>query len=131
MHIKLWDEVDPDTVVIEKRPVGKLYISVKKLTQPARWKQLNLEDTPKPQGGRIWFERHQIHFSALYDFEDDDIEDFEGHDMIQDEREEPDDDDTWMFPPKGPGEFEHLKKKKKKGKRGKKGKGKKKASQKK
>lgn len=37
LHFKFWDEVDPDTLKIEKRPVGKIYLSVKKLTQPARW----------------------------------------------------------------------------------------------
>lgn len=58
LHLKLWDEVDPDTVKIEKRPVGKVYIVVKKLNKPARWKQIWLEDTPKPQNMRLWFERH-------------------------------------------------------------------------
>jgi hypothetical protein len=38
LHFKFWDEVDPDTVKIEKRPVGKLYITINKLTQPARWR---------------------------------------------------------------------------------------------
>jgi hypothetical protein len=38
LHFKLWDEVDPDTLVVEKRPVGKLYVTVNKLTAPARWK---------------------------------------------------------------------------------------------
>jgi len=28
MHFKLWDEVDPDTLVVEKRPVGKYYVSI-------------------------------------------------------------------------------------------------------
>ena len=48
LHFKTWDELDVDTVKFEKRPVGKLYIRVDKLTNPARWKQLWLEDTPKP-----------------------------------------------------------------------------------
>jgi len=57
----------------------------------------------------------------LYDFEDDDIEDFEGYNMIEVNEEVDRDDDTWLFPPKGPGEFKDLKKKKsKKAKKGKK-----------
>jgi hypothetical protein len=61
----------------------------------------------------------------LYEFEDDDIEDFAGYNMIETNEEEDDkDDDTWLFPPKGPGEFKNLKKKKK-GKKAKKGKKKK------
>lgn len=58
LHFKLWDEIDVDTVKIEKRPVGKLYITMKKLTEPARWRQLYLEDTPKPNNMRIWFDVH-------------------------------------------------------------------------
>ena len=107
-------------MTIEKRPVGKLYITVKKLTQPARWRQLSLEDTPKPQGGKIWFDRHMQHFSALDNFEDDDIEDFEGHDFIEVEEREEKDDADWLHPPKGPGNFAKLKDKKKKKKGGKK-----------
>lgn len=124
MHFKLWDEVDVDTLTVEKRPVGKLYITINKLTKPTRWRQLYLEDTPKPQGMKIWYEKHSRHFSSLYEFEDDDIEDFAGYDMVEINDQEEKDDETWLFPPKGPGEFKDLKKKKK-GKKNK-GKGKKK-----
>jgi hypothetical protein len=48
LFFKLWDEIDSETLKIEKRPVGKLYLSFQKLTKPARWRQLWLEDTPKP-----------------------------------------------------------------------------------
>lgn len=112
LHFKFWDEVDADTVKIERRPVGKLYVRVQKLTAPARWKQLWLEDTPKPQLMRLWFEKHQRNFHELADFEDDDIEDFAGHDIIEDEEEDDPDDMAWLHPPKGPGEFKNLKKKK-------------------
>lgn len=82
-----------------------------------------LEDTPKPDGMRIWFDVHQRHFHSLENFEEDDIEDFAGHDMMEEEEDqELLDDQTWLFPPKGPGEFAHLKNKKKKGKKGKKAK---------
>lgn len=64
-------------------------------------------------------------------FEDDDIEDFPGHDLMETETYDYMDDQTWLFPPKGPGEFAHLKnknkKKKAKGKKKKQLKGKKKA----
>lgn len=120
LHFKLWDEVDPDSIKIEKRPVGKVYIQLIKLTQPARWKQLWLEETPKPDNMRIWFEKLQNHYSSLSNFEDDDIEDFAGHDLIEEEEDETTDDNTWLFPPKGPGEFKKLRNKKKKAKKGKK-----------
>ena len=50
---------------------------------------------------------------SLNDFEDDDIEDFEGWDALE-IQEDPDADDmTWLFPTKGPGQFRDLNKKKK------------------
>lgn len=120
LSFKLWDEIDVDTVKVTKQPVGKQLVSFEKLTKPARWQQIWLEDTPKPQGMRIWFEKHQLHFSALVDFEDDDIEEFEGFDMLdQDDLAEEEDDTAWLFPPKGPGEFKNLKRKKR-GRKGKK-----------
>ena len=58
----------------------------------------------------------------MSDFEDDDIEDFEGYDLF-DYDEGPDAEDmTWLFPAKGPGKFKDKKKKNKKKKKGKKGK---------
>ena len=38
LKFKLWDEVDPETVKYEKVPVGKLQITVEKLTKPGRWR---------------------------------------------------------------------------------------------
>jgi hypothetical protein len=72
---------------------------------------------------KLWFDRFLKFLPELEDFEEDDIEDFAGHNLIDnDPEEEKDEDDTsWLFPPKGPGEFKNLKKKKK-GKKGKKGK---------
>ena len=72
---------------------------------------------------KLWFDRFLQFLPELEDFEEDDIEDFAGHNLIdEDPEEERDEDDTsWLFPPKGPGEFKNLKKKKK-GKKGKKGK---------
>jgi hypothetical protein len=61
---------------------------------------------------------------TLYEFEDDDIEDFEGHDLVEAPEEVDAEDMSWLFPPKGPGEFKKKKskgkKKKKKGKKSKK-----------
>ena len=50
----------------------------------------------------------------MYEFEDDDIEDFEGHDLIEMPEEGDTNDMTWLFPQKGPGKFKDLDKKKKK-----------------
>jgi hypothetical protein len=55
----------------------------------------------------------------LAEFEDDEIEDFEGWDLIE-VHDGPDPDDmSWLFPTKGPGQYKNLKKKKKSKKSGK------------
>ena len=120
LNFKLWDEVDVDMLKWEKRPVGKLFVQVHKLNRPARWKQLWLEDTPKPENMKLWFDKHQKYHFNLEHFELDDIDDFPGHDLIETETYEYLDDQTYLFPPKGPGEFAALKNKKKKKKSGKK-----------
>lgn len=78
-----WAPVNPDTLKWEYQPVGKHYITVEKATKPARWKTLYKEGTPKPPLMKLWFEKHQNFHYQLYDFEDDDIEDFEGWDLIE------------------------------------------------
>jgi hypothetical protein len=59
----------------------------------------------KPANGRIWLELHQRYYTSLYDFEDDEIEDFEGHELVEPPPEVDAEDMTWLFPAKGPGEF--------------------------
>jgi hypothetical protein len=36
---------------------------------------------------RLWFEKHQRNFHELSEFEDDDIEEFEGHDIFEGDEE--------------------------------------------
>ena len=94
---------------------------MKKLTAPARWRQLWLEDTPKPNLMRLWFDRHSKHHHALEEYEGDDIEDFEGHNLFDDGDDDDDEkegvDMAWLFPQKGPGKFKNKKKNKKNGKK--------------
>ena len=62
---------------------------------------------------RLDIENHNKNHYQLHEFEDDEIEDFEGWDAIE-RQEDPDSDDmTWLFPSKGPGKFKDMKKKKK------------------
>lgn len=62
---------------------------------------------------KLNLEKHQAVHYQLYEFEEDEIEDFEGHAAV-DVRDEPDAEDmTWLFPTKGPGKFRDLNKKKK------------------
>ncbi len=63
---------------------------------------------------KLWFEKHQKYHYQLYDFEEDDIEDFEGHDLIENPEEQDSNDMAWLFPQKGPGQFKNMPPKKKK-----------------
>lgn len=53
----------------------------------------------------------------MYDFEDDDIEEFEGWDLMDVPEEQDTNDMAWLFPQKGPGQFKDLAGKKKKKKK--------------
>jgi hypothetical protein len=73
---------------------------------------------------KLWFENLQKFHYQLYEFEDDDYEEFEGHDLIETPDEQDTNDMTWLFPQKGPGNFKkelEMKKKRKATKKGKKG----------
>ena len=63
----------------------------------------------------------------MYEHEDDDVEDFAGHELVEPPSDVDTDDMSYLFPTTGPGEFRKLrdKKKKKKGKKNKKKKSKK------
>jgi hypothetical protein len=74
---------------------------------------------------KLWFENHQKFHYQLYEFEDDDFETFEGHDLIEVPDEQDQNDMTWLFPQKGPGKFKAKKNKGKKNKGKKNAKGKK------
>jgi hypothetical protein len=71
---------------------------------------------------KIWYDKHVLYFGSLENFEEDDIEDFAGYDMIEPMEVRDEDDTSWLFPPKGPGEFKKLRDKKKKKKSKKSGK---------
>ena len=70
----------------------------------------------------------KVHYT-LSDFEDDEIEDFEGHDIYEYDEGPDTDDMTWLFPAKGPGEFKKKEEEKKKRRKAKKKKEKKKAAE--
>ena len=85
LKFKLWDEIDVDSLKIEKIPVGKHYISVNKTTQQARWSQLYLDDTPKPPMMKIWYEKFMYFHNEMEDFEGDDIDEYAGWDLFDDD----------------------------------------------
>lgn len=50
----------------------------------------------------MWFEKHQKFYYQLHEHEDDDITDYEGHDLIEVREEGDPNEMSWLFPRKGP-----------------------------
>ena len=122
LKFPLWGKIKED-YKFQKKPVGKFLFTLDKQGAPTRWRQLYKEGTKRPHTMKLDIDKlQQFHFS-LSDFEEDEIEDFEGWDIFDYEEDGDPDDMGWLFPKTGPGEFRHLKdRKKKKTKKGKKGK---------
>ena len=99
--------------------------TIKKEDAPGRWRQLYKEGTKRPPTMKLDIDKLQANHYSLSDFEDDDIEDFEGHDLFEYDEGPDAEDMAWLFPAKGPGQFKDHGKKKGKKKKGKKGKKKK------
>lgn len=69
------------------------------------------EGTTRPHTMKLDLVNLQKHHYSLTEFEEDEIEEFEGWDLVE-LREDPDAEDmTWLFPSRGPGEFKDLKEK--------------------
>ena len=114
LDFPFWAKVNSTSLRVERRPVGKLGLTVVKEKNPARWRQLYKEGEVRPPTMKLDIPKQESYHYSLTEFEDDEIEDFEGHDLIERKQEKDPDDMNWLFPPKGPGEFKKLKKKKRK-----------------
>ena len=87
--------------------------------------QLHKNGTDRPPMMKLWFENHQKFHYHLYDFEEDEYDEFEGYDLFEVPEDGDQNDMTWLFPQRGPGNFKEeveLKKKKKAARKNKKGK---------
>ena len=115
LDFELWAAANAKSLKVEKRPVGKVAFSLEKEKKPARWRTL-YSGAERPPTMRLDLVNHEnVHYS-LWSFKEDSVDDFEGHDLV-DRRPQPDAEDmSWLFPPKGPGEFKQRKKKSKRAK---------------
>lgn len=84
-----------------------------KVDAPARWRHVYNEESKRPHTCKLNLQKLSEVHTQLFEFEDDEIEDFEGWDLIEVAADKDRDDMTWLFPTKGPGGF----KKKGKGKK--------------
>lgn len=52
---------------------------------------------------KLELDKHQQNHYSLSEFEGDEIEDFEGYDVVERKAEKDADDMSWLFPARGPG----------------------------
>ena len=116
LSLWLWIRTD-DSSYYTYQAVGKYHFVLAKSIKPARWPQLQNEESPKPQNTRLHIEWHQKYQKQLLDFLGDPYTEFPGHDSIHEEYEdELERDRIFELPDKGPIPLKK-KKKKKKGKK--------------
>ena len=100
--------------------MGKHHFTLQKARSPGRWLQLYKENTTKPLNYKLWLTHHEKHVKSLWEFENDEMDEFEGWQWMEDKWEEY---EEYMrlkkMSRKGPIPLEK-KKKKKGGKKGKK-----------
>ena len=113
LQFPFWAKVKSESMKMEKIPVGKVLFTLPKVDQPARWRHVYNEESKRPPTGKLNLEKLPEVHSTLFDFTGDEIEDFEGWNLIDVEAEKDRDDMTWLFPTKGPGKFKKTKKNKK------------------
>ena len=121
LEFPFWAKIKSESMKQEKVPVGKTVFTLPKVDSPARWRHIYNEESKRPPTGKLNLTKLAEVHTSLFDFEDDEIEDFEGWDLIEVQAEKDRDDMTWLFPTKGPGKFKKGGKKGKKKNKGKKG----------
>ena len=113
LEFPFWAKIKSEEIKQEKIPVGKTLFTLPKVDKPARWRHVYHEESKRPPTCKLNLGKLAEVHTQLFEFEDDEIENFEGWDLIEVAAEKDKDDMTWLFPTKGPGGF------KKKGKKGK------------
>ncbi|CDW85645.1 UNKNOWN [Stylonychia lemnae] len=101
IKINLWDKIDVNKSSYEYQAVGRQHFTLAKLNAPARWRTLYQEvnetqqaldkitrNSGKPFQIRLWLQRHEKHVQQLWEFEGDAIDDYEGHQWMEEKNEE-------------------------------------------
>lgn len=72
----------------EYQAVGKHHFTLLKQNAPARWRHLYGGDPEnKPLNYRLWLSQHEKFVNSLWEFDGDSIEDYEGHQWMEEEEE--------------------------------------------
>ena len=95
LNIRLWGTIDPEESDWEELGVGELAINLVKDPRPGRWLTLCLDE--KPDNLVLWFEKHQQYAFRLDEFDGDEIYEYEGWE-IENEEDDEDEDRIWNKP---------------------------------
>ncbi|CDW89593.1 UNKNOWN [Stylonychia lemnae] len=82
VSFNFWAPVNNSSLNWKYHIHGMHNIVIQKLTKPARWRTLYKEDEPKPPMIRLWVDKHKQYQHQLFAFKDDEIQDFEGWELI-------------------------------------------------
>lgn len=58
LQFDFWNEINEDSVVFQRKPVGKFVFTIDKAKKPGRWRQLFKEGTPKPSTMKLDIDKH-------------------------------------------------------------------------
>ena len=108
--------VETHANIYEYQSVGKYRFKLEKMNSPTRWRHLYAENTPKSltQNIKLDLDKMEHHAKGLYEFDGDDIDDFEGVTILEEYMEEEEERDRKKdLPKKGPIPLKNKKKKKK------------------
>lgn len=95
LNLHLWGTIDPEESEYEHLSTGGLSITLQKSPKPARWMTLCFDE--RPENLILWYEEHKKWQYRLDEFDQDDIYEYEGWDVDNDEADE-DEEAIWNRP---------------------------------
>jgi len=86
LNLHLWGTIDPEESDYETLSTGGLSVTMVKSPKPARWMTLCFDE--KPENLQLWHEQHRKWMYRLDEFDGDEIYEYEGWDLENDEDDE-------------------------------------------
>ena len=89
LKLDLFESVSAETSSLEDSSVGRVFVTLAKETQPARWKRLLADNSAKPQNMGVWWELWEKYEKELEEFDPDGDDDDEEDSGNEDGNETP------------------------------------------
>lgn len=95
LNIHLWGTIDPEESEYEELAAGGILITLQKDPAPGRWLTLCFDE--KPENLKLWYDQHKKWVYRLEDYDGDEIYEYEGWD-IDNEEDDEEEDMEWNRP---------------------------------